>query len=79
MKIYINIYKYKIIYSLNPQVAVGEQINTAPPTFMWNKMIDGTYTELRLTLLGTNLQPLQINDPNMTILMTIRDKDENIY
>lgn len=65
-----------IIYSLNPQVAVGEQINISPPNFMWNKMIDGTYTELRLTLLGTNLQPLTINDPNMTILMTIRDKDE---
>ena len=40
-------------------------------------MIDGTYTELRLTLLGTDLQPLIINDPNMTILMTIRDKDES--
>lgn len=66
-----------IIYSLNPRVAVGQQIYEFPPTFMWNKMIDGTYTELRLTLLGTNLQPLIINDPNMTILMTIRDKDES--
>lgn len=65
-----------IIFSLNPKVAVGQQITESPPTFMWNKMIDGTYTELRLTLLGTDLQPLQINDPNMTILLTIRDADE---
>jgi hypothetical protein len=65
-----------IIFSLNPKVAVGQQITESPPTFMWNKMIDGTYTELRLSLLGTDLQPLQINDPNMTILMTIRDEDE---
>jgi len=65
-----------IIFSLNPKVAVGQQITESPPTFMWNKMIDGTYTELRLTLLGTDLQPLIINDPNMTILMTIADKDE---
>jgi hypothetical protein len=65
-----------IIYSLNPNVAVGEQIIDRPPNFMWNKLIDGTYNQLRLTLLGTNLQPLLINDPNMTILLTIRDKDE---
>ena len=65
-----------IIYSINPNVAVGEQISVSPPNFMWNKMIDGTYNELRLTLLGNNLQPLLINDPNMTFLLTIRDKDE---
>jgi hypothetical protein len=43
---------------------------------MWNKMIDGTYNELRLTFLGNDLKPLIIRDPNMTILLTIRDKDE---
>lgn len=65
-----------IIYSLNPNVAVGEQIYETPPNFMWNKLIDGTYSELRLTFLGNDLQPLIINDPNMTILLTIRDKNE---
>jgi hypothetical protein len=66
-----------IIYSLNPSVAAGESINEKPPNFMWNKFINGTYNELRLTLLGTNLRPIQINDPNMTILLTIRDANEN--
>jgi hypothetical protein len=65
-----------IIYSLNPNVNVGQQITQIPPNFAWNKMIDGTYTELRMTLLGTDLQPLIINDPNMTILCIIRDKSE---
>lgn len=65
-----------IIYSLNPNVGVGEQIYETPPNFMWNKLIDGTYSELRLTFLGNDLKPLIINDPNMTILLTIRDKDE---
>lgn len=65
-----------IIYSLNPNVGVGEQIYETPPNFMWNKLIDGTYSELRLTFLGNDLRPLIINDPNMTILLTIRDKDE---
>jgi len=66
-----------IIYSLNPSVAAGEAINEKPPNFMWNKFINGTYNELRLTLLGTDLRPIQINDPNMTILLTIRDANES--
>lgn len=65
-----------IIYSLTPVVAIGEIINDKPPNFMWNKMIDGTYNQLTLTFLGSNLQPLIIKDPQMTILLTIRDKDE---
>lgn len=65
-----------IIYSLNPAVAVGEQIYQTPPNFMWNRMIDGTYNELRLSFLGNDLQPLPIADPNMTILLTIRDINE---
>lgn len=65
-----------IIYSLNPNVAVGEQIYETPPNFMWNKLIDGTYNELRLSFLNTKLEPLIIKDPNMTILLAIRDKDE---
>jgi hypothetical protein len=65
-----------IIYSLNPNVAVGEQIYETPPNFMWNKLIDGTYNEIRLTFLNTKLDPLIIKDPNMTILLAIRDKEE---
>jgi hypothetical protein len=44
---------------------------------MWNRLIDGTYNELRLSFLGTNLQPISVNDPNMTILLTIKDKEES--
>lgn len=65
-----------IIYSLVPAVSVGEIISEKPPQFMWNKLIDGTYNELRLTLLGTNLEPLKVQDPNMTILLTIRDRED---
>jgi hypothetical protein len=66
-----------IIYSLNSNVGVGELISEKPPNFMWNRMIDGTYSELRLTFLGPNNIPITINDPNMTILLSIRDKDES--
>lgn len=63
-----------VIYSLTPAVKIGEQITDTPPNFMWNRLIDGTYNELRLQLKGTDGQRLRVNDPNMTILLTIRDK-----
>ena len=66
-----------IIYSITSSFAVGEQITDRPPNFMWNKLIDGTYNELRVQFLGTNYQPITINDPQMTIMLTIRDKDES--
>jgi hypothetical protein len=62
-----------ILYTLVPQVAIGEIINEKPPNFIWSKLIDGTYNELRLTILGTNLSPIQINDPAMTIVLVIKD------
>lgn len=64
-----------IIYSLSPNVAIGELIQDKPPEIIWSKMIDGTYNEIRITLLGTDLQPLTIADPSITILLCIRDKD----
>jgi len=67
-----------IIYAITPNVAIGEQIIETPPNFMWNKMIDGTYNQLRLQLLGIDKRPIIMKDPNMTIMLTIRDKNENI-
>jgi hypothetical protein len=62
-----------ILYSLNPAVAFGLQINEYPPQFAWNKLLNGTYNNLRLQILGLNYQPLKILDPNMTIVLVIRD------
>jgi len=66
-----------IIYSITPTVAIGEQIIERPPNFMWTKLIDGTYNELRATFLGNDLSQLAIGDPNMQILLVVRDKDES--
>ena len=40
-------------------------------------MIDGAYNQLTLTFLGTDLQPIVIQDPSMTILLTIKEGDED--
>jgi hypothetical protein len=62
-----------IIYSLSPAVAFGEQITALPPQFAWNKLLSGTYNELRLTILGLDQSPLKILDPNITIVLVIQD------
>ena len=62
-----------IIYSLAPAVAIGELIVEKPPEFNFNKLLPGTYNELRVQFLGTDLQPVQIKDPNLTMLLVIKD------
>ena len=68
-----------LIYTIVPSVAVGEIINERPPNFIWNKLIEGTYNELRLTILGTDLAPLKIRDPQITIVLVIRNKTESQF
>lgn len=62
-----------IIYCLSPSVAIGEQIIDKPPEFSWNKLLRGTYNELRIQLLGADYQPVTIKDPQITILLAIKD------
>ena len=65
-----------IIYAMVPNAVPGALIADRPPNYSWNKLIDGTYNELRLSFLGTDLQPLKINDPQITVLLVIKDSDE---
>jgi len=65
-----------IIYAISPSGGVGAIIVDKPPQFGWNKMIDGTYNQLTLTLLGQDFQPLTIKDPDMTFLFILKDGEE---
>lgn len=65
-----------IIYSLSPAVPIGQLIVEKPPEFNFNTLLKGTYNELRLQFLGTDLQPVTIKDPNMTIILVIKDRKE---
>jgi hypothetical protein len=65
-----------ILYSIVPNVASGQIINEKPPSLIWNKLINGTYNELRMTILGTDLSPIKINDPAITVVLVIRDPGE---
>jgi hypothetical protein len=65
-----------IIYALTPSVAVGEIISDKPSEFTWNKLIDGTYNQLTITILGLDLQPIKINDPSITILLALKKQTD---
>ena len=60
-------------YTIIPSVGFGEVINEKPPEFIWNKLIAGTYNQITLSLIGTDLQPIIIGDPNMTFIFAIKD------
>jgi hypothetical protein len=64
------------IYAITPTGSAGSAVIEKPPQFCWNRFIDGTYNQLVLTFLGTNGLPIQIRDPQMTILLAIKDGDE---
>lgn len=67
-----------IIYAIAPNVEFGSQIIDTPPQFAWNTLLAGTYNQLRLQILGSNFQPLPILDPNITVLLAIRNKKEGL-
>lgn len=63
-----------IIYSVSPNVGFGEKIIEKPPEFTWNRLLSGTYSQLRLQFLGVDFSPIQLLDPNVSILLCIREK-----
>jgi hypothetical protein len=65
-----------VIYSFAPRVGFAEMIIEAPNEFNWNIFTNGFQNQLRVQLLGTNLRPLQIRDPQMTIILLIKDPEE---
>lgn len=67
-----------IIYSVSPNVGFGEKVIISPSEFTWNKLISGTYNELRLQFLGVDFLPLPILDSNISVLLNIRERPKEI-
>lgn len=68
-----------IIYSITPSVGIGSLIIEKPPEFNYNKLLSGSYNRIRLQLLGSSsLAPIQNADPNICIMLVIKDESEDI-
>jgi hypothetical protein len=65
-----------VLYSITPTVALGEIIDDRPYEKSYAKLVDGTYNQITIKILGSDLNPITILDPAMTIMLSIRDDND---
>ena len=62
-----------IIYSFSSAgVAFGSMISEKPNNLLWCSLNSGTYSEIRVTFLGSDFRPLTMLDPSITMLLAIK-------
>ena len=62
-----------IIYSFSSAgVPFGSMLSERPNELLWSTLNSGTYNELRITFLGTDLRPMTLLDPSITLLLAIK-------
>jgi len=62
-----------IIHNLVVQGAFGSTIVDKPNEYAWNKLIEGQYNQFRLQFLGSDLLPLNILDPDIVVVLLIKE------
>lgn len=68
----------KTIYAFGiPETAFGGQVILQPPEFAFNKIVDGNYNEFIVEILDQDGRPITLKDPQMTILLVVRDRGVN--
>ena len=65
-----------IVYSISPNVAVGGLISDKTPELAFHKLVPGTYNKIRLQFLATDLAEVEIQDPNITVLLVLKERNE---
>ena len=61
-----------IIHNLVADGAFGTQVVDRPSEFAYQKLTRGQYSSLRLQILGSDLKPLKIEDPDTVIVLLIK-------
>jgi hypothetical protein len=62
-----------IIHSVVPDVGFGELIKSVPNEYVFCKLLKGTISSLFVRFVGQDSNSLAIQDPNMTIILLIRE------
>jgi hypothetical protein len=71
-----NLGNSSVLYSFSANVGFGSQININPPTLVWNSILDGAYSSLRVSFVDQNYKPVVIQDNNLIISLAIKDELE---
>ena len=63
-----------VIYSFTSGGAVVGGLNSERPSSLdYIQLVPGIYSELRITLLGSDFLPLQMQDPNISIMLLLKE------
>ena len=62
-----------IIHSVIPDVGFGELIKSVPNEYVFCKLLKGTISSLFIRFVGQDSNSLAIQDPNMSIILLIRE------
>ncbi len=65
-----------LFYAFAPDVTFGSNINVTPNVIGWLDCKVGMFTTLEMTFVDQNFKAMYMNDPNTTIQLLLRDKDE---
>jgi len=63
-----------IIHNMIVTGSFGSQILDKPSEFAFSDIIKGQYSQFRLQFLGADLKPLKILDPDIVVVLLIREK-----
>jgi hypothetical protein len=53
---------------------IGQLINIAPPEYQWVSVDNGAYNSVRITISDQNFNNVRFEDPNLLIILLIRDR-----
>lgn len=62
-----------VLHSVVPDVGFGELIKSIPNEYVWCKLLKGTISSLFVRFVGQDANNLNILDPNMSIILLIRE------
>jgi len=65
-----------LLYSVAPNVGFGQLISDKTPELAFHKLIPGAYNQLRLQFLATDLTEIEIQDPNIVVMLVLKERNE---
>lgn len=68
----------RVIYAFGvPETQFGGQILISVPEYAFTKIVDGTYNQFEISILDQNGSPVQLRDPQISIMLVIKSAGTN--
>ena len=68
----------RVIYAFGvPETQFGGQILISVPEYAFTKVVDGTYNQFEISIVDQNGSPVQLRDPQISIMLVIKSSGIN--